>query len=127
MAKFDLDSHQDEIAIIGMAGRFPGAKTVAENLLAGYYVRQLFKQDQEVILAGGKGKIKQIHSLGVVMETEEGEIMVPNHKIVEKTPKGTTKQKVNIKLHVEGKVIGNGEDTLYIFTDKTYKSKKYSL
>ena len=61
-----------------------GAKTVAENLLAGYYVRQLFKQDQEVILAGGKGKIKQIHILGVVMETEEGEIMVPNHKIVEK-------------------------------------------
>ena len=61
-----------------------GAKTVVENLLAGYYVRQLFKQGQEVILAGGKGKIKQIHSLGIVMETEEGEIMVPNHKIIEK-------------------------------------------
>jgi len=61
-----------------------GAKTVVENLLAGYYVRQLFKQDQEVILAGGKGKIKQIHRLGIVMETDEGEIMVPNHKIIKK-------------------------------------------
>lgn len=61
-----------------------GAKTVVENLLAGYYVRQLFKQDQEVILAGGKGKIKQIHNLGIVMETDEGEILVPNHKIIEK-------------------------------------------
>ena len=61
-----------------------GAKTVVQNLLAGYYVRQLFKQDQEVILVGEKGKIKQINNLGIVMETDEGEIMVPNHKIIEK-------------------------------------------
>ena len=61
-----------------------GAKTVVENLLAGYYVRQLFKQDQEVMLVGKRGKIKQIHSLGIVMETDEGEITVPNHKIIEK-------------------------------------------
>ena len=61
-----------------------GAKTVVENLLAGYYVKQIFKQDQEVILMGGKGKIKQIHNLGLIMETEEGEIMVPNHKIIQK-------------------------------------------
>ncbi|MEA1970549.1 MAG: hypothetical protein U9N37_02885 [Thermodesulfobacteriota bacterium] len=61
-----------------------GAKTVVENLLAGYYVRQLFKQDQEVILAGEKGRIKQIHNLGIVMETDNGEIVVPNHKIIER-------------------------------------------
>ena len=48
-------------------------------------------------------------------------------KLVEKTPHGTAKYKVNIKLRVDGEVIGNGEDTIYIFTDKTYKSKKYSL
>lgn len=60
-----------------------GAKTVVENLMAGYYVRQLFKQDQDVILAGEKGRIKQIHNLGIVMKTEDGEIMVPNHKIVD--------------------------------------------
>ncbi|MEA3435036.1 MAG: hypothetical protein U9R43_01125 [Thermodesulfobacteriota bacterium] len=61
-----------------------GAKTVVENLLAGYYVRQLFNQDQDVILAGEKGRIKKIHNLGIIMETESGEIMVPNHKIVDK-------------------------------------------
>jgi len=48
-------------------------------------------------------------------------------KLVDKTPQGTAKQKISIKLRVDGKVIGNGEDTIYIFTDKTYKSKKYSL
>ena len=61
-----------------------GAKTVVESLLAGYYVRQLFKQDQDAILAGEKGRIKQIHNLGIVMKTEDGDIMVPNHKIVDK-------------------------------------------
>ncbi|MHA2287554.1 MAG: peptidase U32 family protein [Promethearchaeota archaeon] len=50
-----------------------------------------------------------------------------NGKSVEKTPRGTAKHKINIKLQVKGDVIGNGEDTIYIFTDKTYKSKKYSL
>ena len=50
-----------------------------------------------------------------------------NGKLVDKTPQGTRKQKINIKLGVEGEVFGNGEDIVYIFTDKTYKSKKYSL
>lgn len=60
-----------------------GARSVVQNILAGYYVRQLFREDQEVVLVGGRGKIKQMHSQGVIMETEEGEIMVPNHKIIE--------------------------------------------
>jgi hypothetical protein len=61
-----------------------GTKTVVENLMAGYYVRQLFKEDQDVILAGEKGRIKKIYNLGIVLNTEDGEIMVPNHKIVDK-------------------------------------------
>lgn len=60
-----------------------GARAVVQNILAGYYVRQLFREDQEVLLVGGRGKIKQMHSQGVIMETDEGEIMVPNHKIIE--------------------------------------------
>ena len=60
-----------------------GARSVVQNILAAYYVRQLFREDQEVVLVGGRGKIKQIHSQGVIMETDEGEIMVPNHKIIE--------------------------------------------
>ena len=60
-----------------------GARSVVQNILAGYYVRQLFREDQEVVLVGGRGKIKQMHSQGIIMETEDGEIMVPNHKIIE--------------------------------------------
>ena len=48
-------------------------------------------------------------------------------KLVDKTPRGTKKDEINIELHVDGKVIGNGEDIIYIFTDKTYKLKKYSF
>lgn len=61
-----------------------GAKTVVENLLAGYYVKQIFQKDQEVTLLGRKGKIKRIQNLGIVMETDDGDIMVPNHRIIEK-------------------------------------------
>lgn len=60
-----------------------GAKTVVENLLAGYYIKQMFEEDQEVILAGDKGKIKAINNISIVMETEEGEMVIPNHKVIE--------------------------------------------
>jgi len=49
-----------------------------------------------------------------------------NGKLVDKTPRGTAKNKISIELHVDGEVIGNGEDTIYIFTDKTY-GKGYVL
>jgi len=53
--------------------------------------------------------------------------IIYNGKLVDKTPRGTAQKKISIKLRVDGKVIGNGEDIIYIFTDKTYKLKKYSL
>ncbi|GAH88348.1 unnamed protein product [marine sediment metagenome] len=48
-------------------------------------------------------------------------------KLVDKTPQGTAEHNISIKLLVNSAVIGSGKDTVYIFTDKTYKSKKYSL
>ena len=48
-------------------------------------------------------------------------------KSVERTPQGTKKQSIKAKLKVNGEVVGNGADFIYIFTDKTYKLKKYSL
>ena len=48
-------------------------------------------------------------------------------KLVDKTPRSTAKNKISIELHVDGEVIGNGEDTIYIFTDRTYKNRNYSL
>jgi hypothetical protein len=60
-----------------------GSKTLVQNLLAGYYARKLLEKDQQVILLGRKGKIKQMNNIGVVLETEQGDLMVPNHKIIE--------------------------------------------
>jgi hypothetical protein len=53
--------------------------------------------------------------------------IIYNGKSVDKTPQGTRKEKVSIKLKVNEEVVGNGEDVIYVFTDKTYKTKKYSL
>ncbi len=53
--------------------------------------------------------------------------IIYNGKSVDRTPQGTKKQNINISLKLDGEVVGNGEDLIYIFTDKTYKLKKYSL
>ncbi|MFX0005221.1 MAG: peptidase U32 family protein [Promethearchaeota archaeon] len=47
--------------------------------------------------------------------------------LVNKTQRGTSNKKVNINLEVKDNVMGNGLDKVYVFTDKTYHKKKYSL
>ncbi|MFX1568284.1 MAG: peptidase U32 family protein [Promethearchaeota archaeon] len=46
---------------------------------------------------------------------------------VNKTPRGSKDKKVVIQLRVNDKVTGDGMDKVYVFTDKTYYKKKYSL
>jgi len=77
----------------------------------------LTKNDDVIIM--GKNTDTYLH--------QKAKKIIYEGKLVDRTPRGTAKNKIRVKLHVEGKVIGNGEDTIYIFTDKTYKSKKYSL
>jgi len=48
-------------------------------------------------------------------------------KNVDKTPRGTKERKVEIELKFKESAIGNGLDKVYIFTDKTYWKRKYSL
>ena len=48
-------------------------------------------------------------------------------KIVNKTPRGSKNKIITIELEVNDIVIGNGKDKVYVFTDKTYYKKKYSL
>jgi len=48
-------------------------------------------------------------------------------KIVNKSPRGKKSNQVIIDLEVIDSVVGNGIDKVYIFTDKTYNKKKYSL
>jgi hypothetical protein len=61
-----------------------GTRCIAANLVAGYYVRNLFEEGQEVVLCGLKGKIKRKNNINVVIETESGELVVPNNEIIEK-------------------------------------------
>ncbi|TFF87800.1 MAG: U32 family peptidase [Promethearchaeota archaeon] len=46
---------------------------------------------------------------------------------VKKTPRGTKKNKIPIELKITEHLNGNGTEKLYVFTNKTYKTRSYSL
>ena len=48
-------------------------------------------------------------------------------KIVNKSPRGTKDKKISIELKIINEVIGEGSDKIYVFTDRTYKKRIYSL
>ena len=48
-------------------------------------------------------------------------------KVAHKTPRGTKEKPLLAELKVNEEVISNGEDKIYVFTDRTYKKKNYSL
>ena len=58
---------------------------------------------------------------------QRAELIKYKEKYVKKTPRGIKKNKIFIELKIKGSAIGNGKDKLYIFTDKTYKKRSYSL
>ncbi|MHA2131401.1 MAG: peptidase U32 family protein [Promethearchaeota archaeon] len=71
------------------------------------------------IIIMGKTTDTYIHQKVKKMKYEE--------KIINRSPRGTQKEQVIIELAVKDDVIGNGQDKVYVFTDKTYQKKKYSL
>lgn len=48
-------------------------------------------------------------------------------RLVNTTPRGTRKNKKRVKMKIEEKPEKNGNDKVYIFTNKTYKKQEYSL
>ncbi len=70
----------------------------------------LTKNDDIIIM--GNNTDTYIHQKAEVIKFKE--------KQVNKTPRGTKEEPVFVKLGINGKAIGNGEDKIYIFTDKTY-------
>ncbi|MBD3338907.1 MAG: U32 family peptidase [Candidatus Lokiarchaeota archaeon] len=50
-----------------------------------------------------------------------------NNKLVKKTPRGTRESPVKIKLEVLNETKEEGKDKIYIFTNRTYGNKSYSL
>ncbi len=58
---------------------------------------------------------------------QEAKIIKFKEKEVNKTPRGTKVKPLLAELKIDGKTISNGEDKIYIFTDRTYKKRNYSL
>ncbi len=76
----------------------------------------LTKNDDLIIM--GNNTDTYIHQKAEVIKFKE--------KQVSKTPRGTKEKPIFAKLRINGKAIGNGEDKIYIFTDKTY-GRDYAL
>ena len=77
----------------------------------------LMKNDDIIIM--GKKTDTYIH--------QKAELVEYKGKSVDKTPRGTSDKSIEIELKIDEPVIGEGQDKLYIFTDKTYKKQSYSL
>ncbi|MFX0141122.1 MAG: hypothetical protein ACFFDN_46215, partial [Candidatus Hodarchaeota archaeon] len=48
-------------------------------------------------------------------------------KAVNKTPRGKLNSIIKIELKLDNVAVGNGQDKIYVFTDRTYRKKKYTL
>lgn len=60
-----------------------GSRSIMANILARYYINQLFNIGDEVLLAGHKGTIEKITPVSVILKTEQGsEIYIPNEMII---------------------------------------------
>ena len=71
------------IAALGLAFGL-GARGVARNALAGYYVRDLFSLGDELTMDGQVGTLEGIGALNSEIETENGRLIVPNSWLTEK-------------------------------------------
>ncbi len=72
------------IAALGLAFGL-GARHVARNVLAGYYVRDLYSPGDELLIDGQSGTLEAIGSLNAEIETEHGSLVVPNSRLTEKS------------------------------------------
>jgi len=60
-----------------------GTKSAASNLIASYYVKQLFKVGDAVTLAGHTGTVKEINNIAVVLQTDGGVRHIPNSIVLQ--------------------------------------------
>ncbi len=77
----------------------------------------LTKNDDLIIM--GKNTDTYIH--------QKAKIIKFKGKEVNKTPRGTKEKPLFAELKIDGEIIDNGQDRIYVFTDRTYKKRNYSL
>lgn len=54
-----------------------GAKTSVSNILATYYVRKMYKEGDEVRIGEIQGTIEKIDTTNVVVNSEDGQVIIP--------------------------------------------------
>ncbi len=59
-----------------------GAKDAVSNIIASYYVKQLYKVGDKIVIGETKGKVKNITNIAIIVETPEGETVIPNKEIL---------------------------------------------
>ena len=106
-------SHYRYIRVGQVEDYIPEKKIAIISLNNGY----LSKNDELIIM--GRTTDTYIH--------QKVKMLKYNGENVQKSPRGTTSEKVLIELHVNDIVIGKGKEKVYVFTDRTYGKKKYSL
>jgi len=62
-----------------------GARPLAYQILAGYYVRQRFRPGQTIRLEQVQGEVSGTGSVNTVVNTAVGPIVVPNSVLIERT------------------------------------------
>ena len=62
-----------------------GARPIAYQILAGYYVRQRFRPGQAIQLEQIQGEVSGTGSVNTVLTTAAGAIVVPNSLLIERT------------------------------------------
>lgn len=58
---------------IGMGTRIP-----ASQIISSYYTKQLYKPGDQVVLRGYEGTVKTVNNVAVILETRDGELIIPN-------------------------------------------------
>ncbi|MBY9002956.1 MAG: U32 family peptidase [Candidatus Lokiarchaeota archaeon] len=106
-------SHYRYIKIGQVKSYSPNKKIARISIDNGY----LTNNDDIIIM--GKNSDTYLHQRALIIIFEG--------KNINRTPRGTKKENILIDLKVNEPVIGNGMDNIYIFTDKTYKTKSYIL
>ncbi|MCA9471704.1 MAG: mechanosensitive ion channel [Nitrospirales bacterium] len=71
-----------------------GSRSIMSNVLARYYISQLYHEGDEVVLVGCRGRIVKITPVSVVLQTpEQGPLHIPNEQIIQEgsavRPSGT--------------------------------------
>lgn len=62
-----------------------GGREVARNVLAGHYIREQFEQGDRITVDGLEGELIRIGSLNSRLRAEDGEVVVPNSRLIEQT------------------------------------------